>query len=327
MTPFDRDVPVTRIANKSKIYSKRGLQEIIRLLSHSPKKSLGQHYLYDKNVLEKIVDTALRGLEKDLPMVMEIGSGLGGLTWTFLKRGVRVLSLEIEHQLVDFLRDYFHDELASSLGDFHRGKKSFYVEHADFLRGSIADWLPLIKKNQTIILISNLPYQSTSPILFKSFSEKKFFTSMTFVMQKEVADRIKANPSSKTYGILSILSRYYMDIQGGFSISASCFYPEPKVDSALLHLVQPVKTLTCLDESFFHRLVRAAFNHRRKKIFKSILTSSLIEVDQQKLAKAFEVLDQNSPDLIKRASTYKNLRAEDLSLQNYLDLVNAYCKM
>jgi 16S rRNA (adenine1518-N6/adenine1519-N6)-dimethyltransferase len=225
-----------------------------------PKKSLGQHFLTDTSIAERIVQSlgadATRG-------VLEIGPGTGVLTQLLLQRSdIDLHAVEVDGEAAAYLAQHF-PELGMRL------------HHGDFLRmdlGSIfaADFC----------VIGNLPYNISSQIFFKVLDYKNRIPEVVCMLQKEVAERLAAPPGSKTYGILSVLLQAYYDIEYLFTVSETVFVPPPKVKSAVIRLRRNgVQELGC-DEVLFRRVVKSTFNQRRKTLrngLKSVLCGEKIE--------------------------------------------------
>lgn len=220
--------------------------------SHSvhPKKSLGQHFLRDKNILRKIVH-ALELQAGDV--VLEIGPGDGALTRLLAEQPVTLLAVEIDQRVVPLLQREFGDRLQLYHTDirsinFHE----LYQEHRKHLR-----------------VVGNIPYYLTSDILFHLFHYHEVLADATLMMQREVAQRIVAVPNSKTYGILSVVAHFYSTPTLLFHVSRHVFYPKPAVDSAVVRFVFN-HTLPQVDETLFLNLVKATFGKRRKTLRNSL---------------------------------------------------------
>lgn len=214
-----------------------------------PKKNLGQHFLRDKGIAERIAGT-LSG--KGYASVLEIGPGTGILTGFLLERrfaDFRVI--EIDNESVHFLRENF-----PSLKEIIRG---------DFLKMDIDSVFP-----GKLGITGNFPYDISTQILFKVLNHRERVVELTGMFQKEVAERICASPGSKTYGILSVLVQAFYTTEYLFTVPAHVFSPPPKVKSGVIRLLRnSVSGLSC-DESLFFQVVKASFNQRRKMLRNSI---------------------------------------------------------
>lgn len=212
-----------------------------------PKKHLGQHFLTDKNIAQKIVDC----LSSDQPDVCEIGPGTGVLTSLILdsKNSLENLNLiELDKESVEYLNDNFSD-------------KRLKVINADFLKIQVRDIF-----EGKFSIIGNFPYNISSQIFFKILENRNQIPEVVGMIQKEVAERIAAPHGSKTYGILSVLLQNWYDIEYCFTVHENVFFPPPKVKSAVIRLTRnSVEILNC-DEALFFKVVKLTFNQRRKTI-------------------------------------------------------------
>jgi 16S rRNA (adenine1518-N6/adenine1519-N6)-dimethyltransferase len=210
------------------------------------KKSLGQHFLIDKNIAGKIVDLIPGEGRKN---VIEIGPGKGILSEFLLKRAdFDLVMVEIDKEASSYLGDRFPSI----------GKK---LITGDFLS---MDILKIF--NNEINLIGNFPYNISSPLFFKILENKESISRVVCMVQKEVADRITAREGSKTYGILSVLLQTFFDIEYAFTVNEKVFQPPPKVKSAVIKLERNKRTRLPCNEKLFFSIVKAAFNQRRKML-------------------------------------------------------------
>ena len=221
------------------------------------KKSLGQHFLKDKNIADKIVNALPR---KTDGIILEIGPGTGILTEILLKQSPEnYFAIEIDHDAVNYLLNNF-PELSGKL--FHQ----------DFLSYDLKQ-LP----GEKIYIIGNFPYNISSQIFFHLLNYQENVQTVVCMLQKEVAERICSKPNNKTYGILSVLFQIYYDIEYLFSVNETAFIPPPKVKSAVIRMQKKdVPHLNCNRELFF-KIVKSAFNQRRKTMRNSL--SSYIRKD------------------------------------------------
>ena len=213
-----------------------------------PKKSLGQHFLHDLSIAQRIVD-GLKPVAGAHQHVLEIGPGMGVLTQFLLQREHTNLKVvEIDRDSVAYLKKHF-----PVLSD--------RIIEGDFLKKDIREFF-----GDRFLVIGNLPYNISSQIFFKVLSHRDMVTQVVCMLQKEVADRIAAPPGSKTYGILSVLLQAYYDIQYMFKVPPGVFTPPPKVMSAVIRLERNERqTLRC-DDALFVTVVKQAFNTRRKTL-------------------------------------------------------------
>ena len=264
------------------------------------KKSFGQNFLTDTNILQKIVDTAEID---DQVNVIEIGPGIGALTEFLAERAAEVMAFEIDHRLVPILAD--------TLRDFD----NVTVVNEDILKVDLAQHIQNFKNpDLPIKVVANLPYYITTPILMHLIESGIPFSEFVVMMQKEVADRISAKPNTKAYGSLSIAVQYYMTAKVAFIVPRTVFVPAPNVDSAILKMVRrPEPAVAVEDEKFFFKVSKASFTHRRKTLWNN-LTGYFGKTEEikDKLTKA---LDQ--------AGLSPSVRGEALSLEEFASLTDS----
>ena len=264
------------------------------------KKSFGQNFLTDTNILQKIVDTAEID---DQVNVIEIGPGIGALTEFLAERAAQVMAFEIDHRLVPILAD--------TLRDFD----NVTVVNEDILKVDLAQHIQNFKNpDLPIKVVANLPYYITTPILMHLIESGIPFSEFVVMMQKEVAARISAQPNTKAYGSLSIAVQYYMTAKVAFIVPRTVFVPAPNVDSAILKMVRrPEPAVAVEDEKFFFKVSKASFIHRRKTLWNN-LTGYFGKTDEikDKLTKA---LDQ--------AGLSPSVRGEALGLEEFASLADA----
>ena len=264
------------------------------------KKSFGQNFLTDTNILQKIVDTAEID---DQVNVIEIGPGIGALTEFLAERAAQVMAFEIDHRLVP--------SLADTLRDFD----NVTVVNEDILKVDLAQHIQNFKNSDLPIkVVANLPYYITTPILMNLIESGIPFSEFVVMMQKEVADRISAKPNTKAYGSLSIAVQYHMTAKIAFIVPRTVFVPAPNVDSAILKMVRrPEPAVAVEDEKFFFKVSKASFTHRRKTLWNN-LTGYFGKTDEikDKLTKA---LDQ--------AGLSPSVRGEALGLEEFASLADA----
>ncbi|WP_159543274.1 16S rRNA (adenine(1518)-N(6)/adenine(1519)-N(6))-dimethyltransferase RsmA [Streptococcus halichoeri] len=264
------------------------------------KKSFGQNFLTDTNILQKIVDTA-----QITPAVnvIEIGPGIGALTEFLAEKAAEVMAFEIDERLVPILAD--------TLRDF----ENVQVINQDILKADLHQQIQQFKNpDLPIKVVANLPYYITTPILMHLIESKIPFQEFVVMMQREVADRISAKPNTKAYGSLSIAVQYYMEAKVAFIVPRTVFVPAPNVDSAILKMTRRKEPLVSVqDEDFLFRVSKASFAYRRKTLWNN-LTSHFgkTAVTKQRLTQALETA-QISP----------TIRGEALSLADFARLADA----
>ena len=264
------------------------------------KKSFGQNFLTDTNILQKIVDTA--EIDKKVN-VIEIGPGIGALTEFLAESAAEVMAFEIDDRLVPILAD--------TLRDFD----NVTVVNQDILKVDLAQYIAEFKNpDLPIKVVANLPYYITTPILMHLIESGIPFSEFVVMMQREVADRISAQPNTKAYGSLSIAVQYYMTAKVAFIVPRTVFVPAPNVDSAILKMVRRNQPAVAVqDEKFFFKVSKASFVHRRKTLWNN-LTSYFgkSEATKGKLTAALE-----------RADLSPSVRGEALSLEEFARLADA----
>ena len=264
------------------------------------KKSFGQNFLTDTNILQKIVDTAEID---DQVNVIEIGPGIGALTEFLAERAAQVMAFEIDHRLVPILAD--------TLRDFD----NVTVVNEDILKVDLAQHIQNFKNpDLPIKVVANLPYYITTPILMHLIESGIPFSEFVVMMQKEVADRISAKPNTKAYGSLSIAVQYYMTAKVAFIVPRTVFVPAPNVDSAILKMVRrPEPAVAVEDEKFFFKVSKASFTHRRKTLWNNLTGY---------FGKSEEVKEQLTKAL-DQAGLSPSVRGEALSLAEFARLADA----
>lgn len=264
------------------------------------KKSFGQNFLTDTNILQKIVDTA----EVDKAVnVIEIGPGIGALTEFLAENATEVMAFEIDDRLVPILAD--------TLRDFD----NVTIVNEDILKVDLAKHIQNFKNpDLPIKVVANLPYYITTPILMHLIESGIPFSEFVVMMQREVADRISAQPNTKAYGSLSIAVQYYMTAKVAFIVPRTVFVPAPNVDSAILKMVRrPEPAVAVKDEAFFFKVAKASFTHRRKTLWNNLTGY---------FGKSEEVKEQLTAAL-EKAELAPSVRGEALDLAAFAHLSDA----
>ena len=258
------------------------------------KKSFGQNFLTDTNILQKIVDTA--EIDKHVN-VIEIGPGIGALTEFLAENAAEVMAFEIDERLMPILAD--------TLQEFENVK----IINEDILKSDLQARIKEFSNPELPIkVVANLPYYITTPILMHLIESRIPFSEFVVMMQREVADRISAQPNSKSYGSLSIAVQYYMTAKVAFIVPRTVFVPAPNVDSAILKMTRRDKPVVEVkDEPFFFKVSKASFTHRRKTLWNN-LTSCFGKSDEIKTRLEIAL---NNADLS------PNVRGEALDLQEF----------
>lgn len=275
-------------------------KEILEKHGFSFKKSLGQNFLIDPNVLVNIVSHA--GLTKKTG-VIEIGPGIGALTEHLARSAGKVVAYEIDGRLLPVLDDTMspYDNVT--------------IIHQDILEADIKSMMAeQFAAYEEVVVVANLPYYVTTPIIMKFLLEQIPITGMIIMMQKEVADRITASPSTKAYGSLSIAIQYYMDADVAMIVPKTVFMPQPNVESAVLRLTRKETPLAeVIDEDFLFKVSRGSFVQRRKTILNNLQTS--LPDGKEKKELIVETLNEVGID--------PRRRGETLTVEEFAALSNA----
>ena len=275
--------------------------EIIKKYGFKMTKSLGQNFLINENILDKIIESA--DISSD-DVVLEIGTGIGTLTQRLCEKAKKVIAVEIDKNLIPILNE--------TLSDYD----NITIINKDILKTDINEELKNLSVNQKIKVVANLPYYITTPIIMKVLEDKVNVDCMVLMLQKEVADRMNATPSTKDYGSLSIAVQYYCDTDIICKVPKSSFIPEPNVDSLVLKLVVNEKRKVEInDEELFFKIVRGSFSKRRKTILNSLSNYEDLG-DKDKIQKLLEISEIGS----KR-------RGETLSIYEFANLAKNYEKL
>lgn len=231
-------------------------RDILKRYGFSVKKSLGQNFLTEPNILRKIIQTA--EITKD-DNVIEVGPGIGALTEQLAKHAQEVLAVEIDDRLIPVLKD--------TLAPY----SNIQLVNKDILKIDLKQLVGQFKENGPVKVVANLPYYITTPIMMYFLESDVIIDEMVVMMQKEVADRISAVPGTKAYGSLTIAVQYHMQAELSFIVPKTVFVPQPNVDSAILKLTRrPSPAVDVTDESKFFKLTKAAFQSRRKTLWNNL---------------------------------------------------------
>ncbi|CAB1254287.1 16S rRNA (adenine(1518)-N(6)/adenine(1519)-N(6))-dimethyltransferase RsmA [Clostridium sp. HV4-5-A1G] len=266
--------------------NKLSTESIVKKYGFRFSKALGQNFLIDTSVLQDIVNSA--EIDKG-DVIIEIGPGVGTLTRELLKSAKMVYAIELDMNLIPILKE--------ELKEF----TNFQLIHKDVLK---MDFSQIINVEDNIKIVANLPYYVTTPIIAKMLNENYNFKTFTIMIQKEVGERIAAKPSCKEYGALSILVQYYCDVELIRKVSPSSFIPKPKVDSIIIKLIKLHKPrVNVKDEKLFFKVVRCAFNMRRKTLWNAVKP---LNISKECMKEAFNT-----------AGIDPKRRGETLSLQEF----------
>lgn len=251
------------------------------------KKSLGQNFLVDNNIINKIIDE-VDAKEEDL--ILEIGPGRGALTKRLVKKNCNLIAYELDTDMKFFLEKLENEKVRIIYGDFLKSDFKRDIENINY---------------NDIFIVGNLPYYITTPIIEHVIREKIKFSKFTIMVQKEVADRFMAKPKSKDYGYITLVLKYYFDINRVCDVSNFAFNPVPKVESTVLSL-NPRKEKILLNEDEYFKFLKDAFKQKRKT-----LKNNLSNYDWRKVS-----------DILKKHGYGENVRAEELEEYVMIDIFN-----
>ncbi len=271
-------------------------KEIINLYGIKPRKKLGQSFLLDVNIIRKIAAAANISSED---VVLEIGAGIGVLTEEIAQKARQVIAVELDKDLAAILKE--------KLGQYNNVE----VHCSDILK---FDFKSIAQKyNTKIKVIGNVPYNISSPLIFYLLSLRSVIDGFIIMLQKEVVQRLVAEPNSKNYGVPSVILQMFASVEKIFDVPSTCFYPRPKVESAVIKGDFRGEPLVFLDdEEFFSSLVKVAFAQRRKMLMNNLKRAKLLEgMTESVLKKALTLTDIDG-----------TRRAETLSIFEFGQLSN-----
>lgn len=266
------------------------------------KKKFGQNFLIDPHVLDKIVDAAQ--ITKD-DFVLEIGPGIGTLTQYLCENARQVLAVEIDDKLIPILKETLQPY------------DNVEVLHGDILKQDIQQIADTYNDGKPIKVVANLPYYITTPIIMELFESHVPLANVTVMVQKEVADRMKAEPGTKDYGALSLAVQYYAKPYIAAFVPPNCFMPRPNVGSAVIRLDCLARVpVEVHNEKLMFRLIRASFNQRRKTLQNGIANSAELSFTKEQAARAIE-----------QAGFDVRIRGEKLGLEEFARLADELERM
>lgn len=244
-----------------RLTSPKLIREILTSRNLAPRKSLGQNFLIDANIQQKIIEAANVGPDD---LVLEIGPGLGALTQSLVERAGQVVAVEYDKGLFQSLLEIFRNQV------------NIRLLNQNFLETDLpgildAGW----KEEYHCKVVANLPYYITTPVIFKLLEAPIHWESMIFLVQKEVADRICAGPGNKEYGALTVMINFHGKPEKVMNVPKTVFYPAPQVDSTVIRITaqqlsQPLNERRLQIAPCLHRVVQAAFGQRRKTILNAL---------------------------------------------------------
>ena len=270
--------------------------EILQKYNFAFQKRFGQNFLIDTHVLEKIIEASK--ITKD-DFVLEIGPGIGTMTQYLAEAAREVVAVEIDKTLIPILEN-------DTLKDWD----NVTVINEDILKVDIAALAQEKNGGKPIKVVANLPYYITTPIIMGLFENHVPISSITIMVQKEVADRMQVGPGTKDYGALSLAVQYYAEPYIVANVPPNCFIPRPAVGSAVIRLTRyQEKPVKVNDASFMFKIIRASFNQRRKTLQNGLYNSSELRIPKEKTVAALEEMGLTP-----------TIRGEKLSLEEFAQL-------
>ena len=272
-----------------------GTLRILDKYDFSFQKRYGQNFLIDANILNKIVEGA--GITKE-DTVLEIGPGIGTLTQYLCESARKVIAVEIDKALIPIL------------GETLSSYDNVTVINEDILKTDLNAVASKYNEGRPLKVVANLPYYITTPIIMGLFESDAPIKSMTVMIQKEVADRIKTGPGSKDYGALSLAVQFYSVPEVIANVSPECFIPKPNVGSTVIRLTRYEKPpVNVRDDRFMFRVIRVAFSQRRKTLVNCLTSDSGLDLNRNEVA-----------DYLNRMGLRSDIRGEKLTLSQYAEL-------
>lgn len=269
--------------------------EILKKYEFSFQKKYGQNFLIDTHVLDKIIRAAKISSDD---FVLEIGPGIGTMTQYLAEAAREVAVVEIDDKLIPILEE--------TLKEY----ENVTIIHGDILKVDIEGLVQEKNQGRPVKVVANLPYYITTPIIMGLLEGSAPVDSITVMVQKEVADRMKVGPGTKDYGALSLAVQYYARPEIVANVPPNCFIPRPKVGSAVIRLTRhQTPPVQVQDEDFLFRIIRASFNQRRKTLVNSLNNSPELQLTKEQVTKALEQMGLPAA-----------VRGETLTLEQFAEL-------
>lgn len=276
------------------IGTKQRTLQILEQYNLHAKKAFGQNFLIDSNIINKIVDSA----DVLSSGVIEIGPGLGAMTEVLTQKAKKVLAYEIDNDMVEILQNNIKAD-------------NFKILNVDFLKADLNKDLEFFDDCDRVVVVSNLPYYITTPIIFKLLASETRITEFYFMVQKEVAQRFTGKPNTKDYNSLSVLIQYRTNAKILFNVPRTCFHPAPDVESAIIKLVKVKRDYDIANEEKFISFVQNLFALRRKTIVNNL--SSKYSFSKERIS-----------NVLIEEGFFDKARAEELDLSEIVKLYKAF---
>lgn len=275
--------------------------EVLQKYNFSFQKKFGQNFLIDTHVLDKIIQSA--NITED-DMVLEIGPGIGTMTQYLAQAAGKVIAVEIDKNLIPILEDTLS------------GYDNVCVINEDVLKLDLKKLADEENNGKPVKVVANLPYYITTPIIMGLFENHIPATSITVMVQKEVAERMQAGPGGKDYGALSLAVQYYAEPYIVANVPPNCFMPRPNVGSAVIRLTRHTEPkIVVKDEKFMFKLIRASFNQRRKTLQNGINNSAELSISKDAVVEA-----------LRKMGLSESIRGEALTLAQFAELSDLLCE-
>ena len=275
--------------------------EIIKKYEFAFQKKFGQNFLIDSHVLDKIIAAAEITKED---CVMEIGPGIGTLTQYLAEAAREVVAVEIDRMLLPILEE--------TLADY----PNVTVINRDILKVDLEELVREHNGGRPVKVVANLPYYITTPIIMGLFERHVPVSSITVMVQREVAERMKAGPGTKDYGALSLAVQYFADPYIAANVPPNCFMPRPKVGSAVIRLTgHETPPVQVEQEEMMFKIIRASFNQRRKTLVNGLKNSQEVPYSREEVLEA-----------LRRMGLPESIRGEALTLEKFAELTNLLCR-
>lgn len=281
----------------TRIATPEGTKAVLNRYPFVFQKKFGQNFLIDPHVLDKIINAA--DITKE-DCVIEIGPGIGSVTEALIANAGKVISIEIDDQLIPILTEQFG------------ACENFRLIHKDVLKVDLHKLIEEESPNRRIKVVANLPYYITTPIVMMLLEHNLPIESITVMVQKEVADRMASGPGSKQYGAITVAMKYYCDTYLVANVPQNCFMPRPNVDSAVIKLTlhqEPIVDIK--DEAQLLKIIKAAFSQRRKTLLNTLASNGNLGVSKEDIK-----------NILEETGIGASTRGETLSLEDYAKLSN-----
>ncbi len=281
----------------NKLWSPKTIKEIISKHKFQINKGLGQNFLVDMNILNKIIKAA--EISQDTGII-EIGPGIGVLTHALAQKAKNVIGIEIDSKLIPILEDVLSHH------------KNIKIINADILKTNVNQIIKEYLSGGQIKLVANLPYYITSPIIMQILTQVPIIDTMVFMVQKELADRMVAKAGEKDYSSLSVAIQYFTQAEIITEVSSKCFFPQPKVNSSVIRLKRHKSPIIYLeDEKKFFNIVKASFGQRRKTLLNALYNSRQFEMTKTQIKEELNKININEQQ-----------RGETLSIKDFAQISN-----